>query len=453
MAGLVELATPSIDALPGEESEVGVLVYNTGVTDEAYDLEVVGSVSPWSFIDPSVIRLSAGDSRTVRLVLRPPRTGDVPAGPMPFTVRLHARADPGAEEVAEGTVDLVAFEAFTARLVPDVLEVATRARSKVDITNDGNVPIVVHLTTASPDGVLGLKLEEETVLVPAGSSTSASVVVKPTHRRLLGKGPAALYTVRLETLSRVATLSGRAQPKGSLPMVVLRGLVAGLLLAGLVLGGRSLLAAGESGQAVSKKGLPKVIGSPIPQAQSAAGLVGVEEAPPATAAPVVGGAVDPLLTVPPGAGGTIVPRPPDRVGPATAAPLRRFFDPALSDYVYTTDASEAASLAAAGMVDQGVAGRILTAKAPGTVALYRIRKADGRNVFTFDEGERRSLVVKGAVTVGTTGYLYPSPAAGTTPLFRMTKDGTPYLTADNGDVQSRQANGWVNEGVRGYVLV
>ena len=41
MAGLVELATPSIDALPGEESVVGDLVYNTGVNAEAYDLEVV----------------------------------------------------------------------------------------------------------------------------------------------------------------------------------------------------------------------------------------------------------------------------------------------------------------------------------------------------------------------------------------------------------------------------
>jgi len=89
----------------------------------------------------------------------------------------------------------------------------------------------------------------------------------------------------------------------------------------------------------------------------------------------------------------------------------------------------------------------------GTVALYRLKKSDGRHVFTFDEGERRALVVKGAVTEKTTGYLYPAPAAGTTPLYRMSKDGTPYLTVDNGDVQSRAANGWVNEGVRGYVLV
>jgi len=444
----VELATPSIDALPGEESEVGVLVYNTGLADEAYDLEIVGSVSSWSFLDPAMVRLPAGDSRTVRLVLRPPRTGEVPAGPMPFSVRLHARADPAAEEVAEGTVDLMAFESFTARLVPDVLEVGTRGKSKVEITNDGNIPIVVYLSAASPDDLLGLKLEDETVLIPAGTSASLSVVVKPRRRRLLGKGQAALYTVRLESLSRVATLSGRAQPKGTLPALVLRAVLAAGVLAGLVLGGRSLLAS-DGDPAVSKKGLPTVIGAgTIPEAAEQAGLTGVEEAPPATAAPGPAG----IQPGPAGTGGTIAPRPPDRGGPATAAPLRRFFDSALSDYIYTVDANEAGSLVTTGLVDQGAAGRILTAKAPGTVPLYRLKKPDGRHVFTFDEGERRSLVVKGAVTEGTTGYLYPSPAAGTTPLYRMSKDGIPYLTADNGDVQSRLASGWVNEGVRGYVL-
>lgn len=454
MAGLVELATPSIDAFPGEESEVGVFVYNTGIDEEAYDLEVVGLVSQWAFLDPAMVRLPPGGSRTVRLVLRPPRTGDVPAGPMPFAVRLHARADPGAEEVAEGTVDLVAFESFTARLVPDALEVVSRGKARVDITNDGNIPIVVHLSAASPDGVLGLKLEDETVLVPAGTSASAGVVVKPKHRRLLGKGQPAVYTVRLESLSRVATLSGRAQPKGSLPMVLLRAVLAGVLLAGLVLAARSLFFGEDStAPATSKKGLPRVITQGTMPVPGAGGLTGVEEAPPATAAPVPGVATIPGQPPAAAPGGTLAPRPPDRSGPATAAPLRRFFDPALSDYIYTTDTNEAAALAAAGMVDQGVAGKVLTAKATGTVALFRLKKADGRHVFTFDESERRTLVVKGAVTEKTAGYLYPSPAAGTTPLYRMSKDGVVYLTADNADVQSRLANGWVNEGVRGYVLV
>ena len=443
MAGLVELATPSVDALPGEESEVGVLVCNSGVKAEAYDLEVVGSVSAWASLDPSAVRLPPGDSRTVRLVLRPPRTADVPAGPMPFSVRLRNRADPDAEEVADGTVDLVAFEEFTARLVPDVLEVATRGRSRIEITNDGNIPIVVRLSAASPDDALALKLEDETVLVPAATSASVSVAIKPKHRRLLGKGQAALYTVRLESLLRVATLAGRAQPKGSLPMVVLRGAFAALLLLGLALGGRSLLTADEDRPQTTKKGLPAVIGSSIPVDEASVDLTGLAEAPPASVLPAAGDAASP------GADRAIAA---GAVG-AAPVPLRRFFDSALSDYVYTTDSAEAGRLVSAGLIDQGVAGKVLAAKASGTVALHRLKKPDGRHLFTFDEAERRALLRKGAVSERTAGYLYPSPAAGTTPLYRMSKDGVQYLTSDNGDVQSRLTNGWVSEGIRGHVLV
>ncbi len=439
MAGLVELATPSVDAQPGEESEVQVLVYNTGAKYESYDLELTGSVSPWAFLDPAVVRLLPGDSGTVRLVLRPPRTGDLPAGPMPFSVRLRARADPDAEEVVDGTVDLVAFESFTARLEPPTLELRTRGRARVDITNDGNIPIVVRTSADSPDGALAVKLAEDAVLVPAATSTSLAVMVKPTHRRLLGKGTPASYTVRLESMVRVASLSGRAQPKGSLPAVLLRGVLAGILLLGLVAGARSYVTSRPTGPARSKKGLPKVIGNAaLPAGPDVTGPVGVEEAPPVTP-----------VTVPAPGGGPTAP-----VGPvAPGVPLRRFFDPALSDYVYSADAKDAVSLGAAGLVDQGAAGKVLSAKTPGTVPLYRVKKPDGRHVFTFDEAERRALVSKGAVTESTTGYLYPAPAPGTTPLFRMSKDGVVYLTADNGDVQARLANGWVNEGIRGYVLV
>jgi len=443
VAGLVELATPSVDALPGEESEVGVLVSNTGDVDAAYELEVEGAVAHWAFVDPPLVHLAPGDSRTVRLVLRPPRTGEVPAGPMPFTVRLHARADPDADEKVEGTVDLVAFEAFTARLVPEALEVRTRGRARIEVTNDGNIPIVVRMRAESPDADLGLKLDDETMVVPAATSASASLAVRPKHRRLLGKGRSAHYTVHLESLLRVATVSGQAQPKGSLPSVLLRSVLALALLAGLALGGRACLAARDSGPATSKKGLPVVIrNAPPPLKADDEGPTGFEEAPPVT--PVSVPEALPSLPVE-----TTVALPPG-VGPGV--PLRRLFDSALSDYVYTVDANEVAKLVKSGLVEQGTVGRILPAKAAGTVPLYRLKKRDGRHVFTADEAERRSLTRAGAVAERSPGFVFSSPIGGTTALYRLTKDGVPYLTADSAEVQARQAKGWANEGIRGYVL-
>jgi hypothetical protein len=133
--------------------------------------------------------------------------------------------------------------------------------------------------------------------------------------------------------------------------------------------------------------------------------------------------------------------------------LYRFFDPALNDYLYVTGEDQRAQLTSVGLVEQGNVGHVLSARAEGTVPLFRLRHADGRHQFTYDEAERRAAISKGAQQEGITGYLYPSPAAGTTPVYRLSKDGVIYLTADNGDVQARSQAGWVNEGVRGYVLL
>lgn len=455
MAGLVELATPTIEADPGEETEIRILVYNTGAEDEAFDLEVVGSPAPWSFLDPAVVRLPAGGSGTARLVLRPPRTCDIPAGPMPFSVRLSARTGPDGDEVAEGTLDIAPYEAFTARLVPDVLEVGVRGRARVEVANDGNVPIVVSVVANSPDDALVLKVDDDRALVPAGATADIRIGIHPRRRRFFGRGEAVLFTVRLESLARVATLSGRVRPKGAAMAMLLRATVAGSVVAAAVLGW-SLLPRSEKPR-TSKKGLPEVIrATPSPIDPLAGGIQGAQEPSPqptaTTAVAPVTVAQGPAPSA--GSGGTLPPAPAEVRGAARAAPLRRFFDPALVDYVYTADSAEGQRLTAAGFVEQGAAGAVYTARAQGTVPLYRLRRPDGRHLFTFDEAERRNEVVRGgAAQEGIAGYLFPSPTSGTQPLYRMSKDGSVYLTADSSDVSARQSNGWANDGVRGYVLV
>ena len=61
-------------------------------------------------------------------------------------------------------------------------------------------------------------------------------------------------------------------------------------------------------------------------------------------------------------------------------------------------------------------------------------------------------VAAGAVAERTPGFVFSSPVGATTALYRLTKDGVSYLSADSAEVQARQANGWANEGIKGYVL-
>lgn len=445
----------TVDADPGEDAEVTVLVFNTGTAAEAFELQVVGPCSPWAFLDPAVVRLDAGDFSEARLVLRPPRIADVPAGPHPFGVRLTARTDPRVDEVAEGAVDVSPYEAFSARLVPEEVAAAAKARVRVEVQNDGNCPLVTRLEAADNDGHASFKWDDDTLFVPPGTSLAAWLTVRPRHRKLLSTKQATRYSVRIESASRVATLAGRIRARGALGSFMLRAAIVVVAVGAGFLGVRMLLT-GDDEIPKTKKGLPvalraTTIPDPILGSAGAAG----PEAPPAsvTTAPAIAG--DPQNTAPPSSGvtGSVAAPPPDVRGQANKMILYRFFDPALNDYLYVTGEDQRAQLSSVGLVEQGNLGHVLSARAEGTVPLFRLRHADGRHQFTYDEAERRAAISRGAQQEGITGYLYPSPAAGTTPVYRLIKDGVIYLTADNGDVQARSQAGWVNEGVRGYVLL
>ena len=216
----------TVDADPGEDAEVTVLVFNTGTAAEAFELQVVGPCSPWAFLDPAVVRLDAGDFSEARLVLRPPRIADVPAGPHPFGVRLTARTDPRVDEVAEGAVDVSPYEAFSARLVPEEVAASAKARVRVEVQNDGNCPLVTRLEAADNDGHASFKWDDDTLFVPPGTALAAWLTVRPRHRRLLSTKHATRYSVRIESASRVATLAGRIRARGALGSFALRAAIA-----------------------------------------------------------------------------------------------------------------------------------------------------------------------------------------------------------------------------------
>lgn len=83
MSLTASLDASSVSAAPGEETAVPLQVRNSGATVEEYRFEVVGACAAWSAVEPAVLSLYPGDTRTVSLMLRPPRDATVPAGGLP----------------------------------------------------------------------------------------------------------------------------------------------------------------------------------------------------------------------------------------------------------------------------------------------------------------------------------------------------------------------------------
>ena len=98
-------------------------------------------------------RCSRARSRSVRITFRPPRSSDVPAGPMAFGVRVASQEDPGGSVVEEGVLQVGAFADTSAELAPRTSRGRTGATHDLAVDNRGNTPLNATITGLDPDRV------------------------------------------------------------------------------------------------------------------------------------------------------------------------------------------------------------------------------------------------------------------------------------------------------------
>src|SRR4051812_2534376 len=111
----LESADLRLDA--GGEAVVPLHIRNNGALVEGYHLEVVGAPAKWTTLEPAEISLSPGDSTTATLAFRPPRSSTVPAGSLPFGVRVVPTERPTEAVVPEGRIEVLPFLETTAELI------------------------------------------------------------------------------------------------------------------------------------------------------------------------------------------------------------------------------------------------------------------------------------------------------------------------------------------------
>ncbi len=126
------------------------------------------------------------------------------------------------------------------------------------------------------------------------------------------------------------------------------------------------------------------------------------------------------------------------------------------DHFYTTNASEHATVARAGVYkDEGIAGYLASSQVAGTEPLYRLVAQRGSmtdHFYTASAAERQSAIQSGYRDEGEIGYIAQSQAPGTVPLYRLLgKNGDHFYTTSEGERQSAISQGYKDEGIAGYV--
>ncbi|MET9000962.1 hypothetical protein [Amycolatopsis sp. NPDC004169] len=186
MGATATLSEAGLVAEPGQETSCTVTVRNAGQVVDQFAIDVVGDASGWATAEPATVNLMPGETGTVTVRFAPPRSSDVPAGTIPFGVRVFSSEDPAGSVVEEGTVQLGAFTEMTAEIVPAKVEGSSKADFEVAVDNRGNRPVSVELSPLDPEDELDFRLERERADLAPGTAAFVRMRAKPRKRFLRG---------------------------------------------------------------------------------------------------------------------------------------------------------------------------------------------------------------------------------------------------------------------------
>src|SRR5713101_5172165 len=235
MAATATLATKAITVTPGGEAVSEVRVRNSGTVVDQFTLEVLGDASAWAIVEPAVIPLFPGAEAVARIKFKPPKSSSVPAGAIPYAVRIKSREDARASLVEEGVVEVGPFNDTSAELIPRTAKGSSRARAQLALDNRGNVPINARLTAADPDRKLNFTIVPQALSAEPGMASFASIRLAPRQRFLTGPPKISPYKVLVhqDGLPTI-TVDGSMQQEGLIPPWLLPALI-GLAVLLLVL--------------------------------------------------------------------------------------------------------------------------------------------------------------------------------------------------------------------------
>ncbi len=223
------LSSATLSVEPGAETTAEVRLRNTGELVDQFTMDVVGAPAEWTTVTPSTVNLMPGGEVTVEVKFAPPRAWDVPAGQVPFALRVLSREDPQGSAVEEGVLDVASFTELAAELLPTRKRGSRKAKYQLAVENLGNVPTHTVVAGFDPeDDQLDLEVRPAELDAAPGTVTIVKVRAVPTRRFMRGEPqphPFDLEVTGTAPVVETITVNGvmiqeRMLPKWVLPMAI-----------------------------------------------------------------------------------------------------------------------------------------------------------------------------------------------------------------------------------------
>ena len=220
MGASVTLTAPSIGVAPGGEATLEFRLRNTGTVVDEFALGVLGDAAGWSSVEPPTISLFPGAEETARIIFRPPRAPQVPAGPMPFGLHARSREDAAGSTVEEGVVEVGPFLEPFAELIPRTSRGSRSASHDLALDNRGNIRLNAEVEAADADRLLGFDVKPPGIVVEPGMAGVRQGPGQAGEALLAGHAEDASVPAGRPPGGRDAGHPRRRAPPGSRPAVL-----------------------------------------------------------------------------------------------------------------------------------------------------------------------------------------------------------------------------------------
>src|SRR5438270_2926008 len=214
MGAIAQLASESVADEPGRSVTTAVTVRNTGSVVDRFTFEALGPAAEWVTFAPDTLSLFPEASGTVNVVVAPPRTPAVPAGTVPFGVKVISGEDAEGSTAEEGTLEIGAFSDVSLELLPRVVRGRRVGMARLAVDNRSNVPYDGQASGADPQGALGFAFSPQSFSIPPGGAEFVKVRIRPV--KTFWRGPASNKSFQLAVTSDTAPHPGRVPADGSL---------------------------------------------------------------------------------------------------------------------------------------------------------------------------------------------------------------------------------------------
>jgi serine/threonine-protein kinase len=150
----------------------------------------------WITLPNYSLLVPPGSSKSVPIVLHPPRSGESTGGAHPFTLIASSLNNPGASAQVRCQLEISPFHEFTADLRPKV--VTNEGQVQLILTNQGNISADYRVTAQTKDAKLNITPEFQKVSLLPGQSVQLPISVGVINHSIWSGARRAPFEVSVE---------------------------------------------------------------------------------------------------------------------------------------------------------------------------------------------------------------------------------------------------------------